>query len=84
MLDDIRNHNDIRNFKLYFAQPGNEGFVYGTNAIPAIFTRANVAEQADNTAAMPIPFETLIPYGIIIAVSSRELLHACPQSLTAS
>ena len=70
-LDDIRNH-DTTSFKQYFAQPGNEGFVYGTNAIPAITTRANVTEQADNTAAMPIPFETLIPYGIIIAVSSRR------------
>ncbi|KAK3902522.1 hypothetical protein C8A05DRAFT_33779 [Staphylotrichum tortipilum] len=52
MLDAIRNRNDTTSFKLNFAQPGNEGFV----------------EQADNTATMPIPFETLIPYGIIIAM----------------
>jgi hypothetical protein len=29
-------------------------------------------EQADRFAAMPVPFETLIPYGIIVAVSSQR------------
>ncbi len=58
--------------KLYFAQPANEGSVYGSHATPTVALSADAIEQADNTAAMPIPFETLIPYGIIIAVSSRR------------
>ena len=46
--------------------------MYDSNANPAAVIYANAIEQAENTVTMPIPFETLIPYGIIIAVSFRR------------
>jgi hypothetical protein len=47
--------------------------VYGSNPIFTTFSTTNASGQAEKSVTMPIPFETLIPYGIIIAVSSAEL-----------
>lgn len=37
--------------------------------------------QADRIATMPVPFETLIPYGILIAVCPRLPIQFSASSL---
>lgn len=51
-----------------------QGFVYGpSNDFHSSADQSNEIGQAEKVATMPVPFETLIPYGIMIAVSSDKL-----------
>jgi hypothetical protein len=64
---------DARPFTTEITSSSSLGVVYGFFPYLDALHRTDSIGQADKIATMPVPFETLIPYGIIIAVSSSEL-----------